>query len=143
MHPYKRRRKKCQVSRLGKQFCCCRIKLCDPCHVFKCYIYSDHSCKAMFHLEELKRGMSNSPFFLFPKSLTNIPLRTLGSAQPMLLSIHFCKIPSQALTFFSEKKPHFLCKNHVSTVHSLPLSKFQLTNLASPLHFTSQIHINS
>jgi len=42
---------------------------CDPFHIFKCYIYSDHKYKAVFHLEQLRRGMSNFPFFLFPNHL--------------------------------------------------------------------------
>jgi len=62
-------------------FVVAEIKLCDPFHVFKCYIYPDHSFEALFHFDQIKQGISNSPFFLFPKSLTNIPLRTLGSAQ--------------------------------------------------------------
>ena len=49
------------------------IKNCDPFHVFKSYIYSDHKCEAVFHLDQLKRGMSNFPFFLSPKSFTNFP----------------------------------------------------------------------
>lgn len=41
--------------------------------VSKCYIFSDHNHDAFFHLEELKMDITNSPFFLFPKSLTDFP----------------------------------------------------------------------
>ena len=82
-------------------------------------------------------AQARNVYFSFPKSLTNIPLRTLGSAQSILLSLHFCKAPSQALTFFYEKKPHFLCKIMSPQSIHFQCPKFRLTNLASPLHFTS------
>jgi len=39
---------------------------------FKWYTFSDHSHDAVFHLEELKPDITNSPSS-FPKSITNSP----------------------------------------------------------------------
>ena len=79
------------------------------------------------------------PFFLLPKLLTNIPWRSLGSAQLVLFHFTCCKILSQALTFFSQEKPHFFCKSQSSTVHSLSVSEFQFTkfNFSPSLHLTN------
>jgi len=79
--------------------------ICDPFHIFKCQIYQDHKYEAVFHSEQLKRGMFNFPFFPFPKSFTNFPKEVkicliplkfimfhiicLGEGQLYLRSVHF------------------------------------------------------
>jgi len=44
----------------------------DQLCVLKWYTFSDHSHDAVFHLEELKPNITNSPSS-FPKSITNSP----------------------------------------------------------------------
>jgi len=58
-----------------------------------------------------------TPFHFPSKLLTNIPLRTLGSAQPVLLLPHSCEISSQVWLSSMKKKPHFLCK--IISPHSI------------------------
>ena len=72
---------------------------CDPFHVFKCYIYSDHKYEADFHLDRLKRGMSNFPFLIFPKHSLTSPKEVKISL--ISLKIHHISylLPKQKSTF--------------------------------------------
>jgi len=68
----KRRKNARKVGQVGS--CCgCRMMIYDQFCVSKCHMLTDHSHDAVFYLDELKLDITNSPFFLFPKSLANFP----------------------------------------------------------------------
>ena len=120
---------------MGRQFEVAEARFGSPLVLsIKSHLINERNVKAVVCWQKYG-SMSNSLSPSPSKSLTNIPLRTLGSPQQVLLSVHLFRISSQALTFFNEKKPHFLCENHFSTFHSLLLSKFQSINLTSALLF--------